>query len=423
LEDTRLEPLHPADRERLVDVVFVHGLEGDGRSTWANGIDAYWPQWISDDCPQAGVWVCSYPSTVVDSGRNTLSIKDLADNLAHRMRNQDIGERPVIFVAHSMGGLITKHILHGAATSANPEFKRLWLAAAGIAFLATPHAGSDLATWKSWITNVLRLFWPGTQLALGSNADELPTHAEHLRVLNGVFRNYVAERHRTGPRPRIVAYVEKLPTKGIAKVVDPHSADPQLAGIEVIQEPYDHLQICKFASRERAPFGWVLRQIKKTLDEAPTDLSIPRGAVLVSYPRRLNDPPGRNKAIVELVRALRTYGFTVECDVDFRGRRSPDWTLWRIEHMKKAHTILVVGDEAACEAFDDSRGEFSGATLTRDLYEKYARPESRFLPLLLDQPSADAKTHLPEPLRTWYAGHRFPSGSRELFAAICDPPV
>jgi len=48
--------------ERLGDVIFVHGLDGDARSTWHSSEkpDDFWPAWLGEDLSNVGVWSLGY---------------------------------------------------------------------------------------------------------------------------------------------------------------------------------------------------------------------------------------------------------------------------------------------------------------------------------------------------------------------------
>src|SRR5450755_2556884 len=60
---------------------------------------------------------------------------------------------PIVFVCHSLGGLVVKQLLRKASDmqQSRPEAAELIRRVQGVAFIATPHTGSELA-------NVLGLF-------------------------------------------------------------------------------------------------------------------------------------------------------------------------------------------------------------------------------------------------------------------------
>src|SRR5262245_16001161 len=93
-------------------IVFVHGFLGAATATWTHpGTGAFFPQLVADDPTFDGydVYVYEYESPLVKSA---LSIGELAENLRLMLDAQNISASPqIIFVAHSMGGLVIRSVM------------------------------------------------------------------------------------------------------------------------------------------------------------------------------------------------------------------------------------------------------------------------------------------------------------------------
>ena len=127
------------DTSRKEVIVFVHGLTGDAKDTWTNEkTGAYWPSLLRTDPTfgSANVWVFSYYSPNWNEAQN---VEELAIKLGDELRAQDVlkSHERAYFVAHSMGGLITREML----TQQLPSPSNVPL----IFFFGTPSAGADLA--------------------------------------------------------------------------------------------------------------------------------------------------------------------------------------------------------------------------------------------------------------------------------------
>ena len=225
----------------LVDVVFVHGLAGNGISTWiAPGAVGSFPEWLSDDFGPTAVWSLHYPAAATKwrSRGEGMEVTERAKSLIPTMLFNGIGTRKTIFVCHSLGGLIVKQILRHSADKRKPGWECIAESTLGVVFLATPHSGSFLAD----IADIIPFFRPTrTTLALGA-------HSPSLHDLDDWYRGNV---DRLGIETEV--YIETQRLKRIfrwARVVNPTSSDPHIPGCPAIPVDANHIDICKLASRE-----------------------------------------------------------------------------------------------------------------------------------------------------------------------------
>lgn len=117
-------------------IVFVHGIHG-GRDTWRAPNGAYWPDLIQTDphFQHSDVVVAEYPTP---SSHGQLSTGQLAQLLWQQLQQHRVWDhQEVVFIAHSLGGLLTEEmLLSHPADAARVRF---------IVSYSTPHQGSFVA--------------------------------------------------------------------------------------------------------------------------------------------------------------------------------------------------------------------------------------------------------------------------------------
>jgi len=159
---TLYEP--PAGILVTADIVFVHGLNGGSQSTWSkdNRASHFWPkEWLplDDAFHDVRTHTFGYPSGL---GRESvLNVRDFAESLLAAVKDSpSMNKQParLIFVAHSMGGLVTK--LAYVLGQNDPAFKSVVERVYSIFFLATPHHGATIAQTLITLIDALA-FVPG----------------------------------------------------------------------------------------------------------------------------------------------------------------------------------------------------------------------------------------------------------------------
>ena len=138
----------PADPD--VDIVFVHGLnpkgtENHARQTWTQDGGTFWPEMLlPQEIPSARILLFSYISCTL-SHASSAHVASHARSLCDRLKNHRSAEnevhRPLVFIAHSLGGLLVKQALVEAKT--DPLYTCLKASTHGLVFFATPHRGGE----------------------------------------------------------------------------------------------------------------------------------------------------------------------------------------------------------------------------------------------------------------------------------------
>ncbi|MGY3588524.1 hypothetical protein ACVIGB_002517 [Bradyrhizobium sp. USDA 4341] len=253
MAETELISVHRAETQAAGDVIFVHGLEGDSSGSWVLDRPNSWGEWLSRNRPDLNIWSLKYDVHASEWTGHSMPLPDRALNVLALFDNKNIGSRPIVFVCHSMGGLLAKEIIRHS-TTVTPRFKRVADQTRGIVFFSTPHAGSHLAGIAQFLKYVLRTT---------ASISELAPHEARLRDLNIWFRNNYMQLNIL---PCI--FFETQNTAGV-RVVDETSSDGGYPKCSPIPIDATHITITKPRNYNHITVGQTL----KLIDEAIPSLS------------------------------------------------------------------------------------------------------------------------------------------------------
>src|SRR5688572_8059944 len=94
-------------------VIFVHGLGGDARGTWQSDDrpESFWPAWLGQDIRDLDVWALSYDASPTVWFGHAMELPDRASNILALLEAERLEGTQLIFVCHSLGGLLVKQLL------------------------------------------------------------------------------------------------------------------------------------------------------------------------------------------------------------------------------------------------------------------------------------------------------------------------
>ncbi|KAK3343473.1 hypothetical protein B0T25DRAFT_485826, partial [Lasiosphaeria hispida] len=315
-----------------IDIVFLHGFTGHPVRTWSDKVTAptvgntandcsaeppskllkqhlfsssrhgranptttvFWPRdLLPITVPCARVLTYGYDTHlrhVFGPPVNKATVYDIAWDflVALEAERQEAPLRPVLFVAHSLGGIVVKEMLRRASSlSHRPHLCNIFRSTAGIVFFGTPHGGADPRGFLQRAAETL------IKVA-GIRANEQIVNAllpssERLRELRDEF----------GPIAQtqgwlIHSFQEGLSVKLLngEKVVEDASSCLHLPPIEITQHiGKDHMEMCRFPGLDDVEYRKVaatLRRVMKVVAEMPKTARIPslsdsqRAALLAS---------------------------------------------------------------------------------------------------------------------------------------------
>ncbi|KAI1482378.1 TPR-like protein [Daldinia eschscholtzii] len=273
-----------------IDIVAAHGLNfmnkpDHAQDTWKAGNSL----WLTDFLPgklekPARIMLFSYNSSPAISA-SALKLDDHAKNLLQclEVERQEAPERPLIFICHSLGGLVVKEAL----IEANQDiiYRPILEATRLLVFFATPHRGGNYANIGDVVAKIVK-FGSGNRRN-NKLLDELKRNSD------SATKRFAQSRH-IYERCLIVNFFEGASYGKLGIIVNQNSATLGLPGSREKQVPVaaNHSSICKFDSIDNANcklvLGTIVRQIGLALDIEPRNKhwTVPRSASPIFTGRR-----------------------------------------------------------------------------------------------------------------------------------------
>ncbi|KAH6844621.1 hypothetical protein B0I37DRAFT_327314, partial [Chaetomium sp. MPI-CAGE-AT-0009] len=266
----------PPKRQRIIKPFSGSRLDNDDR----DAVPAtYWPRdLVPQTVPSARVLTYGYDTHIrhwAGSPVNKSTVYDISENLLVALESERRIEpsRPIVFVAHSLGGIIVKEMLRRSrgCHKIRPDLHDIFKSTIGIIFFGTPHAGADpLGFLKSIAKNVMKVvgFSVNEQIV-----NALLPDSERLRELRDEFGPMAQEQNWI-----IHSFREQFGVSALnnQKVVNDASSYLNIRGIETTEHiGRNHMEMCRFTGLEDVEYKKVaaaLCRITTTASNQPTTM-------------------------------------------------------------------------------------------------------------------------------------------------------
>lgn len=246
-----------------VDLVFVHGLTGDLELTWTHeAVSEPWPKSLLPiHLPSSRTLTFGYDAYVVQRGAAVSNqlvdhSRDLINSLTSLRSMTETSSRPLIFVGHSLGGLVCKDAILQSRNNPEHHLQDIFNSTIAIAFVGTPHGGSDLASWANIPAKTL-----GVLKSVNTDLlSVLRTSSEVLYRIQTDFLSMVRHLREHDRLLKITCFWESLPMPHFGIIVPRSSAS--LAGYNAISIHANHRDMVRFSMAEDPGYVSVVGQLK-----------------------------------------------------------------------------------------------------------------------------------------------------------------
>ncbi|KAI1166890.1 hypothetical protein F5B18DRAFT_648300 [Nemania serpens] len=295
---TRLSRID-SDEARLpkVNIIFVHGLRGHPQTTWEHrqreahertaetsrrrhrftaifrpgriasnrasvnedGIKnsrelsrehrVFWPRdYLLEDVSEADIWTYGYNADVIGGlfqANNQNSVSQHGRDLSVKLEREIQNEVPIIFVAHSLGGIVVKDAIHRSEICQSQT--KL------VIFLGTPHRGSSSAGWGVIASNLASLAFQDSNKQI---VRALETNSEVLDNIHDEFLK-IAQRANM----KVHSFQE---ARAITGIVDEYSSKVGLPLLETVESiDANHMDIAKCEDKTDPRYQAVVGVLKQ----------------------------------------------------------------------------------------------------------------------------------------------------------------
>jgi hypothetical protein len=246
-------------QNRLIDVIFVHGLHGNPETSWGlmrpekGGTEDSMLYWLTKEpeMRDIGVWALSHESSRIrNSNCQSLLREELSENMLELFKRTFGGDSlcslgcRIAWIGHSEGGNVIKSFLRLCQQRKDIDLtaSRITAASHQIYFIDTPHLGSWMAPVVARLPMIAPRLW------------ELTPASADIRALH----TWYCDHHKVSLNVKTFSFIQSA---SLFKVVGDGSArfDHEDATTEYIDR--DHIDIAKPPTPQHLPYAQIKHQL------------------------------------------------------------------------------------------------------------------------------------------------------------------
>ncbi|KAJ5348541.1 uncharacterized protein N7506_001794 [Penicillium brevicompactum] len=275
--------LYTLDENKPVDadIIAIAGLDGHAYGSWQGrgNLGRMWLRdFLSKDLPQCRTMIYGYNSKLSSHGVGTILDygRELMEEIKKIRNTKELQQRPLIFIAHSFGGIIVAHCLVRAIQTMeedHPAITSLHRATYGMILFAIPHKGLVMDDIQQMLAGDKSYLREQLLRQISSNSDIL---IHQLADFKNLIRDRkVVSFYETEQTKRLVLDSESGRWKRTGEfmtTVDTDSALLQLPDHVEDKVPLhaDHSMIVKFDKRDAAGYQTVRDRLQQFSKDAPS---------------------------------------------------------------------------------------------------------------------------------------------------------
>ncbi|KAJ5366092.1 hypothetical protein N7541_000033 [Penicillium brevicompactum] len=272
----------PDENEPVIaDIIAIAGLDGHAYGSWQGrgNLGRMWLRdFLSKDLPQCRTMIYGYNSKLSSHGVDTILDygRELMEEIKKIRNTKELQQRPLIFIAHSFGGIIMAHCLVRAIQTMeedHPAITSLHRATYGMILFAIPHKGLVM-------DDIQQMLAGDHSHPRGQLLQQISSKSDLLIHQLADFKNLIRDRrvvsfYETEQTRQLVLDSESGRWKRTGDFVTTVGADSALLQLpdhveDKVPLHADHSKVVKFDTRNAAGYRTALDKLRQFSKEAPS---------------------------------------------------------------------------------------------------------------------------------------------------------